>query len=167
MAELTAYIDSCIVSRVADLRISNSSATALARIASCGRLAFVTSDKTLQEILQASDPKRRAILQFILALLDKVQFRTLQLSGAIGGAPIGSLPIGGQWTDPLWLELQAIFDRDDAEHITQAVRANCDFFLTLDKSTILDRVKTNSAAVTNLCGRLRVVSPEELVDLLG
>ncbi len=60
-------------------------------------------------------------------------------------------------------QLCEIFDRDDAEHVFSAVKSNCDYFLTLDRKTILDRVPTNRDALARVCGGLRFVSPSELL----
>jgi hypothetical protein len=84
------------------------------------------------------------------------------MSGAIGGAPLGATPIGGDWTDPLYEQLSSIFDPDDAEHIVHAVREDCDYFLTLDEESILKRARAHTSAVTALCRKLKFVSPQDL-----
>ena len=162
----TVYLDTSVVSRTWDLKIKEPDANALAQLAERDDLHFVTSYKTLGEILNTLDPKRRAMLRFVVGLMDKVRVRLLQYSGMIGGAPIGATMIGAGSTDPLLQQLQTLFDRDDAEHIALAVRDGCDFFVTLDARTILGPVKANRDAVSKMCGALEFVSPKDLVALL-
>lgn len=166
MKEATIYLDTNILSRIPDLRISETTANAFANLANLGGVKLVTSQKTKQEILGTRNTSRGSILQFLYALIDKVPLQTVHYSGCIGGAPIGATPIGGDWTDPLWAELKTVFDPDDAEHIVHAVRAGCDYFLTLDRETILDRAITNQDIIKKSCGKLLFVSPEEVVEAI-
>jgi hypothetical protein len=71
------------------------------------------------------------------------------------------------WIDPLLAELQKIFDADDAEHITLAVRSSCDYFLTLDEKTILSRVRSYSDRLNVLWGEIEFVNPEQLAKRLS
>jgi hypothetical protein len=92
--------------------------------------------------------------------------RTLEHSGAYGEGAYGEGPYSGGWTDPIYQALKAVFDPADAAHIAHAVHSNCEYFLTLDQKTILDRVKKHAAAVKDACGGLRFVTPEQLVQEL-
>ena len=58
------YIDTNIISRLADLRFKSSTAAAYAALAELPDLQWVTSEKARDEILGARDEKRRAALQF-------------------------------------------------------------------------------------------------------
>jgi len=166
LEEVTIYLDTNILSRIPDLRVSESTASALSALVNLGGIKFVTSQKTRNEILRTKNASRGSILQFIYALIEKVPMQTVYFSGCVGGAPLGATPLGGDWTDPLWADLKTIFDPDDAEHIVHAIRSNCDYFLTLDEKTILDRAKFNQDAVGKMSGRLKYVSPEELVAMI-
>jgi hypothetical protein len=100
----------------------------------------------------------------------KIPMNTVHIShgGAIGASAIGEDTLaGGGWMeiDPLYEELNAIFD-DDAEHIFQAVMANCDYFITFDKKTILKRVSRNKHELQKICGTMRLVSPEDAIQLI-
>jgi len=106
------------------------------------------------------------VLQLLVALVDKVPFEVVHYSGAIGSAPIGAAPISGDWTDSLYDNLLAVFDRDDAEHIVLAIRANCEYFLTLDETSILSRARRDASYLSPLCHGLQFVSPEDLVATL-
>jgi hypothetical protein len=160
------YLDTSILSRIPDLRISAATATAYAELALLGGIRLVTSEKTRAEILKTGNPHRRGVLQLLLALVEKVPYEVVHCSGAIGAAPIGATPIGGDWTDPLYEGLKSIFDPDDAEHIVQAMRAQCAFFLTLDEASILSRSRAQALRLSRLCPALRFVSPENLVAAL-
>jgi hypothetical protein len=140
---------------------------ALAALRRSGLIQFVTSEKSYQEVRRATNQNTSAVLQFLVSAFDEVAPQTIRLSGTIGGAPLGSTPLGGDWTDLLYEQLKSIFDSDDAEHIVHAVRADCDYFLTLDVKTILKRVSASQDAVAAACGKLKFVSPEDLVaDLM-
>jgi predicted nucleic acid-binding protein len=158
----TVYLDVSILSRIPDLRVTEGTANALQAISRSGHYKFVTSQKSLQEILRTENAKRNAMLQFLFMLLEQVEFHTVYYSGCIGGAPIGATPIGGDGEDSLFTGLKGYFEPDDADHIVQAIRGKCDFFLTLDQKTILDRVVTHHEEISKLCGTLAFVSPEQL-----
>lgn len=166
MEETTVYLDTNILSRIPDLKVSEETAGALAKLAGLGMVRFVTSQKTKQEILQTPNPHRNSLLQFLHALIEKVQTVPVYFSGAIGGAPIGATPIGGDWTDPTYSKLKSIFDKDDAEHIVQALKAKCDYFMTLDEKTILRRVKANAEEVREICRGMKLLSPTGVVDAI-
>jgi hypothetical protein len=69
---------------------------------------------------------------------------------------------GGQRTDPLFKALQGILpDEPDARHIFQAVKNKVDYFLTVDKRTIL----RHRVAVENCCG-IKVFNPKEMVQVI-
>ena len=163
MDEITIYLDTNILSRIPDLKVSEETANALAKLAGLGMIRFVTSQKTKQEILRTSSQQRSSLLQFLYALIEKVPTYTVHYSGAIGAAPIGATPIGGDWTDPAYSELKRIFDADDAEHIIQALRAKCDYFMTLDRKTILNRAQHHLNELKGVCGGMALLSPEDLV----
>ena len=166
MKDMPVYLDTNILSRLSDLRVSETTAVALAQLANVGSLQFVTSDKTRAEILNTPNPIRNALLQFLFALVDKVRFRILRYSGAYGAAPYGVAPYGGSWTDPVLTALLQVFDQDDAEHIAQAIHADCDFFLTLDGSTILRRACAQQSKLAAICGKLQFFCPEDLVRFI-
>lgn len=69
--------------------------------------------------------------------------------------------------DPLFTNLKQIFDKDDAEHIFQAIRHNLDYFLTLDRKTILNRVGEREGQLEKLNLEIRFVSPKELIQELN
>lgn len=166
MEETTVYLDTNILSRIPDLQVSEDTGKALAKLARMGMIRFVTSQKTKQEILKTPNPHRSSLLQFLHALIEKVRTVPVYYSGAIGGAPIGATPFGGDWTDPSYAQLKRIFDDNDAEHIVQALRAECDYFMTLDQKTILGRAKNHAEEVESICGKMVLLSPEDVVKII-
>jgi len=166
MTPVTIYLDTSIISRIGDLRLKERTALALERIADDGRIQLVTSDKTLREILATSNPRQRSLLRFIVAAINKVPMRCLTHGIAIGTFTFGAGGFGIGLPDEVFAGLKEIFDADDAEHIAQAVHNRCDFFLTLDESTILSRVGANACALKTLLGKLEIVSPEQLATRL-
>lgn len=71
---------------------------------------------------------------------------------------------GGE--DPVFSSLKRVFELDDAEHIFQAVKAKCDYFLTLDRSTIIDRVHSNRDFLARICPNMEIVDPGSLLARL-
>src|SRR5208282_1545078 len=123
MSDRVAYVDNCVVSRIADPKsLQPTTATALGRLADFvefGNLRFITSHKTRAEILQTPEPTREAVLHLVFALMDKTRFRVLEYSPLVGAAPVGVTPVGAGWTDPLLAKLRSLslFDDADAEHV--------------------------------------------------
>ena len=166
MIERLVYLDTNVISRIPDLRVSADTAAALAQLMNLGGVRFVTSYKSRAEVLSTQNTTRNAMLQFLVGLIEKTPSRFLEYSGAGGAAPLGVTPIGAGWIDPLLSELRGVFDNDDAEHITHAARANCSFFLTLDESSILSRVNTNDGLLKRVVPGLAFVSPVVLLSVL-
>lgn len=163
----TVYLDTCVLSRIVDARIKEKPAAAYAEIVKKRDVQLVTSDKTHAEVLKTTSPVRNSLLQFLVALVERVPLRVVEFSGALGGAPLGVMYLGGAITDPLLGELRQIFDPDDATHIAHAVRAGCNYFLTLDDATILSRARSNAERVKVLCESLEFVDPEKLAERLS
>jgi hypothetical protein len=149
-----------------DMRITQERADAYAKLADAPNVRFVTSEKARDEVRRATSQQRSAILQLLVAFIEKVEGRRLEYTTGYGEGAYGAGPYGGSWTDPLFAQLKSIFDADDAEHIAQAVHSHCDFFLTLDERTILDRVRQHRDVVHSLCGAMQFVTPETLVSEL-
>ena len=166
MKLLTIYLDTNILSRITDLKISEQTAKAYEALSQRTDIQLVTSEKTSQEIKITPNQSRASMLQFIYSLFHKVPMKTMRDSGCVSGAPIGCTPLSGDWTDPLLNKLETIFDSDDSEHIFQSIKSDCSFFLTLDKKSILNRVSSNPDLLFELCPNLKFVSPEEMINFL-
>jgi hypothetical protein len=158
------YLDTNILSR-SDYRVSAPNAEALRRIAAAHGSSLFTSAKSRREIELNKNEAKRSFDGFIYELIAKIpEANTSDFVGGLGTAPLGTRPLGGgvSTPDPLYEKLCEIFDRDDAEHIYQAVKGGSAFFLTLDTETILSR----RAAYNALGLRTKIVSPQELEKIL-
>lgn len=167
------YLDTNIVSRINDLRVKDVDITALCTIAekyNLGEVQFFTSKKTLDEIQKIEDSKKKGMISFFYHLIVNIPTANLvdHVSGGLGSAPFGAAPLGGGYSreNPLFKKLKTLFDPDDAEHILHAEKSNIEFFLTLDKETILDRVKNEKEKFDNIGLKIKITSPQELVSML-
>jgi hypothetical protein len=166
-ASFLVYIDTSVISRGYDVRLRGSDADALEKLSEfAGQIRYVTSYQVTNEVAQTKDPKARGILLLLAAVIEKVPWEVPEWSGAIGGAPLGVLPIGGSWTHPVYAGLCEIFDRADAHHIFLAVLGKCDFFLTLDRASILNRITANEIRLAELCGNTAIVDPLQLLQAI-
>jgi hypothetical protein len=170
------YVDTNLISRLSDLmmgsdelQITDEQADAILAVCNC-EVEFVTSKKMLDEVVLSKNLKQRALLTLLASLAAKVPYKDISFftSAMLGAAPLGAATLGGGYNreDPMMVELQAIFDANDSEHIFQAIRSDCSYFLTLDRRTIIDKAKNNSEVVQRLCPDLDFVDPEELQTLL-
>jgi len=159
------YIDTCIFSRLLDLKITNNELEALNLVSDIEKLEFITSEKTLEEFLNTKDDKRRKALRVLFRLVTKVKnIHLTQTEPALWGTIMwGEAPWGGGVTreKPLFKKLKNIFDADDSNHIFQAINNECDYFLTLDRKTILSRIKPNKNELATIT-KMQFVSPLEL-----
>jgi predicted nucleic acid-binding protein len=168
------YVDNALVSRFTDplkgkdFSISDADAEAILKICS-SKVELVTSDETLNEVLDATDLKQRAMLVLITTLATRVPSQPTMhsLSGSIGSMAVGATPIGGGgvYVDPLLSALWGIFDQGDAKHVFQAIKNDCSYFVTLDQKTIVARAKEKSVELSRICPNLKFVTPTELAGL--
>lgn len=159
------YIDTCIFSRLLDLRIKKKELIALELMTQNSSIEFMTSEKTLEEFLNTKDDKRRLSLKILFRLINKVQSHNTSYEepALFGNIMFGEAPWGGSVTryNPIFEKLETIFDKDDADHIFQAISNDCDYFITLDKKTILSKVDQNEDFIKEFT-RLQIVSPVQL-----
>jgi len=170
------YIDTNLISHLSDLmmgsddfRITDKQAEALLAICDLD-VDLVTSKKMLDEVFRSKNLKQRALLTMLATLAAKVPYKdiTYFTAATFGSVPFGAATFGGGFsqTDPLLIGLEKIFDPDDSEHIFQAVKNDCSYFLTLDRSTILNRAKSKPVDMKRLCPEMQFADPEELLSLL-
>ena len=160
------YLDTCFISRLTDLNLSEDEALAYQLLAENQEMRLVTSSKTKQEFEKASNVVRNRALMFLYALFSKIPHRIGEVSGCWGSAPWGRTMWGRGWVDPMLKGLREIFEPDDAQHIFLAVKDECDYFLTLDRKSILSRVQANQPKIVSLCGDMKFTSPVEMLPLL-
>jgi len=167
--KISIYLDTSIVSRIRDYgRLDDAAAQALEKLSEFShQIHYVTSDTLTNEVARTKDPRTRGALLLFAAIIDKVPWEVPEHPGGWGGAPFGVMPWGAAgWTHPLYAGLSEIFDRLDAHHLFLAVRAECDYFLTLDRKTIIERATAEQTRVSELCGKTTIVDPQELCRTL-
>ena len=160
------YIDTSVISRILDQRIKLDDAAALEALGHRKDVELVVSRKVAEETSRTRDPVTGHLLGFAATRFGQLPWRVTDVGGALNEAPLNTVPLGGSMPDPLFSTLSRIFEKDDAEHVFQAIRTRCSFFLTLDRTTILERVAACPLEINRLCGSLRFVSPVELRMLM-
>lgn len=136
------YLDTCIVSKLIDDSFSVDELIALNEISENQNIAFVTATHMLEEINNTLDQRTKFRLKVLYQLLTKVE--KVPITFVDGGFTIPfSFPLtfGTVKEDPVLSELKKIFKKGDPEHIFQAIKNNCDFFLTADYKTIINKGK--------------------------
>lgn len=161
------YVDTCILSRIYDKQISDENVDALDELCDLDAIDFVTSKKTFEEFLETSDKKKRVALKLLYKIITKIPPSELirDIPPTLGSKPLGTAAFAS-WSrreDSLFTGLKTIFDENDAEHIFHAIKSQCEYFLTLDRRTILDKVSRNRDLIEETCPQITFVSP---IDLL-
>jgi hypothetical protein len=168
------YVETSIPSRLTDYHVAGKSQLSEADMEALGTLVeradvrFVTSSKALDEFKKTEAPAHQLALRVLYRFMEKVetvpQMRPTPriIRAARPGQPMITGPQSAN--DPLFDELRKVFDADDAEHIFQAIKADCDYFLTSDFNTILNRAVARSTEVKRICGSLKLVSPSQLLQ---
>lgn len=164
------YLDTCILSRLVDLRVKDRQLDALEFVASYEPAQLVTSPKTLEEFSNVTNPKRRKSLIVLFKIIEKVYAvpPVRPYSPLFGDAPWG-VPFGesGELIEPPYDKLRTLFDDNDASHIYFAYKSNCDFFLTLDQATIVDVARKNEDELTTVLQPMQIVNPLELQAIIA
>ena len=168
-SEVKVYLDANILSRITDYPrtgLSEDEKRAIGQVADVDKIDFVTSRKALDEFQRSSDPDRRELLKLVYRLMSKIPSTELFEASLYGEALYGRASYGGS-PDDLYVQLKAFFDEDDAQHIFQAIKGHCDYFLTLDAKTILKRVRAQEKEVAALAGGMRFGTPAQIASELG
>lgn len=160
------YLDTTILSRVTDLKLSEEDARAYRLLAENQEVSLVTSLETKRELERTPNAVRNEILRFLCVLFRKIPHCIGEVSARFGSVPFGRTSFGGKRVDPTLQALRGIFEPDDAQHIFLAARDRCDYFLTFDEKTILSRVRANPHEIASLCGGMRFASPKGMLKLL-
>jgi hypothetical protein len=108
------YLDTNIISRITDLKLSEEAARAYRLLAENRDVQLVTSSKARQELEETPNVIRNQILAFLCTLFTKVPDRIAEVGASWGSAPWGSTTWGGGWVDPTLQGLRGIFEPDDA-----------------------------------------------------
>ena len=167
------YMDTCIISRIADQNIEPKEAKALRELGDLDNVRLLTSKKLTEEIQKAPYETTRELLLFVAGQFGKVPYIeiTIPTHWPWGSPPWGQLPWGtGRWgrgqVDSVYDGLRKLFEPDDTDHIFQATKNNCDYFMTLDDRTILKRVKAHKDELSLLCPKLKFGTPSEILGMI-
>ncbi len=176
MMKTKIYVDTNLISRLSDpikcsdYKVSDAQAEALLQICDA-EVKLVTSKKMLDEVLKSKDLKQRALLTLVATLAAKVPYKDIAsfTAATFNSAMLGASTFNGGHSsiDPLLEDLRSIFDVDDAEHIFQAIKNDCSYFLTLDDETILAPASANKENLQTICPNVSFVNPEELFKILA
>jgi predicted nucleic acid-binding protein len=165
------YLDTCIINSIVDLQhLTDNDADALGIIAEHEGLEFFVSNKVSDEIKKAKIEKRRSVLTFVEKLFNRISDKNIIINGysGFGAIGFGTAYFGGGHNEynPLFIKLRKYFDYDDSEHIFQAILANCDFFLTLDKKTIINPYNNMKSEIDTLLGKTKIKTPTQLAEII-
>ncbi len=167
------YLDTNIISRINDFRVKEKEIQSLAEISERyqkDEIKFFTSSKAKEEIQKIDDEKKKGLILFFCNLITNVPSANLieHTSACFGSVTFGTSTFGGGGSveNPLFSRLKSFFDIDDAEHIFQAEKSELDYFLTLDKETILNRINQNQKEFDDIGLKIKIFSPGELAEAL-
>ncbi len=153
------YLDTCVLSRLVDLRVKDNQLDALEFIASYEPVKLVTSLKTLEEFSKVENPRRRKSLVVLFKVIEKVYAvpPVRPYTPLLGDMPWG-VPFGesGELIEPPFDKLRTLFDDSDARHVYFAYKSDCDFFLTLDQTTIIDIARKNADSLKLLLQQISI-----------
>ena len=155
-----AYLDTCVVSGLARNDLPPAECEAMIELLhryEVGSVDFVTSAVALSELEQIPSEHQAPHIT-VYRLLRKV---TVLTEPSLTRMSPLYLPMANP--DHLtWSQIQAILpDDNDAKHVFQAVQHRVDYFVTVDKSTILK----HKSALAAQAG-IRAVKPSELLASL-
>lgn len=160
------YLDTCILSRLGVSTIKGEQLKSLDKICDYDYIDFVTSEKTLEEILKTKDDVIRITLKVLYKIINKFPYRPLsRVEGGRSFPKKYPKSYGMRVYDELFSGLKEIFPhKDDAEHIFQAAKEGCKYFMTLDGKSILKKAKKFSAELKGICPNLEFVDPKTLLE---
>ena len=161
MTRAKAYLDTCIVSGLAKedlVPLEQDAVMHLLEAHKQGDIKLVTSAVTAREISQIPGEFRRAH-SVIYSLLSDVP--SVMLGSTTSLSLIGTPGPGRD--DPMFENLKCLLpDPQDAEHVFQAAQNGVQYFVTVDRSTMLK----HAARVESVCG-VKLVAPSTLKSLVS
>ena len=161
------YVDTCILSKLVWHATEEEQQKALDKICDYDYIKFVTSPITLEEFNKTPQAHIRVALRVYYKLINEIpNVNFIKFKG--GWSFPWSFPksYGTAVKDELYKKLEIIFIKKDIKHIYNAVKDNCDYFLTLDYKTILDKIKKDSVSIVlkEICPDMQFVDPKTLLE---
>ncbi len=170
---MRAYIDTNIFCRLLEddrNKIDDDQLESLEKLVDRDDIELVTSKKLLEEVSATKDDRRKKKLRILFKIISKIEPAPYKqfISGYLGGAPLGAVPLGGgiNFTDEKFQKIKSFFDQNDSEHIFTANKRGCGFFLTLDYKSILKIYKKNYKEINVEISPMKIVDPTALDELL-
>ncbi len=165
---ISVYIDTCVVRETYKGTINDKDFQALTELTEIDFITFIVSDVMKEELGQIKDDKQRASLAVLYKIFRKCKRYATEYSvmpGAYSRTPYGRRSSAH---DPLYISVKKIFTQKDKdpEHIFQAIKNECDYYLTVDYKTILKKAETHEEELTSLFPNIKFVSPSSLLTVL-
>lgn len=169
---LKVYVDTCFLSEIVNQQLKDEDLKAVDALCDRDDIEFVTSKKTFDEFQKTGSESKRVAFKLLFKIIGKIPSQHLvnYPSGALGTMMLGAGMLGGGGPgveNTLFTQLKTVFDDSDAEHIFLAASAMCDYFLTIDQRTILNRVTPNRDKLEELTPNLSYVRPKTLLEKLA
>ena len=159
------YLDTCVLSKLNNSKLELDQLKALDKLSDMDNIDFTSSDKMLEEFLNTSDDKTRMELRVLYKLINKLPGRDTTETQTSFLSP--GFPVPTEAKKPLLYKLEKTFDTADAEHIYHAIKGNCDYFLTLDKKSILNKIEKYREKLEEISSGMRYVDPVALLKEIG
>jgi len=161
------YVDNCILSKLVWYTIEKEHLEALEKICENDCIDFVTSPIILEEFNKTPQAHIRVALKVFYKLINKIpNVNFIKFKGGFSVPFSFPVNFGIVEKDELYRKLENIFKKTDIKHIYNAVKDNCDYFLTLDYETILDIIKKDSVSIVlkEICPDMQFVDPKTLLE---
>jgi len=162
------YIDNCVFSKLLRNTINDKEQLkALEKIYDCDYIDLVVSEEIFKEFVKTKEDNIRIALKLFYKLIKKID--TANIIRFEGGFSVPfSFPfnVGKVVKDEIFLRLKKIFKNGDEAHIYNAIKADCKYFLTLDRKTILNIIKKDSVSIVlkEACPDMQFVDPKTLLE---
>ena len=140
---------------------------ALDKICDYDCIDFVTSPVTLEEFNKTPQAHVRVALKVFYKLINKIpNVNFIKFEGGWSFPWKYPINFGTAVKDELYKKLKKIFQKKDVLHIYNAIKGNCNYFLTLDYNTILDKLKNDKVVneLKEICPNLEFVNPKILLE---
>jgi len=159
------YLDTCVVRETYKGTINDKDFQALTDLTEIEFITFIVSDVMKEELGQIKDDKQRASLAVLYKIFRKCNRYATEYSvmpGAYGRTPYGRRPVA---SDPLYESIKKIFTQKDKdpEHIFQAIKNDCGYYLTIDYKSILKKAEKHKEELAIICPEMQFVSPTSLL----
>ncbi|HEY8830977.1 MAG TPA: hypothetical protein VIM21_00580 [Gemmatimonadaceae bacterium] len=133
-------------------------------------VTVAASAMTRKEVEKTRDSGRRSELVYIVDALEQLPWQIIEASvGGLNSAALNTAALNGVVLrrHSLLTSLEDLFDTEDALHIAQARLSGCDFFLTLDRTTILSRRSSMTPTLRAALEPLEICDPVEIIARLA